>query len=116
MEQFFLFYSMEFGLHNSWDFKQNYDEFVKEKEKEYRNSTACTVHNDITISEWDIYQFSKGIIENDSTQAFYDHLKEISIKNGGESNNKDSLMVAMHSGGSDYLFPSKVMAADFKRV
>lgn len=103
MEEFFDHYSSQFGLTLGWIFEGTYDEFVSKNERIYKSTTCLVIKNLYHVTEWDIYQLSKGVICSDNALHFVRYLDTKS--------NTDSIqpiLVSCHSGSSDYLTPKKV--------
>lgn len=105
MKAFFSHYSLQFGLSLNFDYT-DYDKFVEDNEQEYKNSPAITLKDNINVSEWDIYQLSKGKLTKQGKKLFDFFLELAKVSDAPTTN---ALMVSMHSGSSDYLLPFKVL-------
>lgn len=114
MKAFFSHYSMKFGLYCTWDYT-DYDKFAIANEQKYKDSVCLTLTGAGDLTEWDIYQLSKGNL-TEQGQKLFDQLLELAKKSDNPMIN--ALMVSMHSGSSDYLLPFKVLrdSESFKKV
>lgn len=114
MKAFFSHYSMGFGLQQGWDMEQDYSEFAEAHKAKYTESEALTVQNKETgetfsVTEWDIFQLSQGVVEN---RAFVDSLVHLS-QELSENGKNAGILSSSHSGSSDLLTPKKVLEADW---
>lgn len=105
---FFFHVASEFAIANGWDFEKDLTEFYTENTElveKLTNSMYLELSKaNVTLTEWDCFQASKGI----ATESFQEFWNTYAKGLFHDAPDNAVVIQSMHSGSSDYLYVKDV--------